>query len=116
MIRAWERIGLRTLSARDLGSHCTYRGTDPTPLKRAVYLRRVQGLNAPAILDQLRRGTIHRLVQFYDFDILDLFSRTTSPGPLVRATERQTLLGWVGVSMDLLAWGDLVMEPHLFNI
>lgn len=88
MIRAWERIGLRTLSARDLGSHRTCSETDPTPLKRAVYLRRVQGLNAPAILDQLRRGAIHRLVQFYDFDILDLFSRTTSPGPLVRATER----------------------------
>ena len=45
-----------------------------------------------------------------------MFSRSASQGPLVRPSERQTLHGWEGVRMDLLAWGDTVMEPHLFHI
>jgi transcriptional regulator with XRE-family HTH domain len=61
-------------------------------------------------------GIIHRLAQYYDSNILDFFSRTAPSGPLVRARDRQTLHGWDGVRMDLLAWGDTIMEPHLFHI
>lgn len=175
MIRAWERLGLRFSPSSGAGAHRIYTPDDIKLLKRAIYLRRVQGLNAPAILEQLRRdgvldaedgkaasntrsvgnrlrmlrlkhkkslaevakandisvgflsnlersqtgasiGIMHRLVHYYGSNILDFFSRTDSPGPLVRAGERQSLHGGVGVRMDLLAWGDIVMEPHLFHI
>ena len=54
MIRAWERLGLRR-EASKAGAHRLYDDADVELLCRAVYLRRVQGLNAPAILAQLRR-------------------------------------------------------------
>src|SRR5271154_1584723 len=54
MIRAWEKLGLihpvRTESAYRL-----YTQDDVRILRRAVYLRKVGGLNAPAILNQLRQ-------------------------------------------------------------
>ena len=58
MIRAWEKLGL----ARPLRTSSGYRlytAEDMRVLKRAVYLRRVLGLNAPAIVNQLKQeGTL----------------------------------------------------------
>lgn len=54
MVRSWEKLGL----ARPARSHSKYRlytNDDLRVLRRAIYLRRVQGLNAPAILNQLRQ-------------------------------------------------------------
>jgi transcriptional regulator with XRE-family HTH domain len=54
MVRAWEKLGL----ARPARTHSKYRvytNDDLKVLRRAVYLRRMQGLNAPAILRQLRQ-------------------------------------------------------------
>lgn len=54
MIRSWERLGLRREATKE-GEHRLYSEHDVELLCRAVYLRRVQGLNAPAIIDQIRR-------------------------------------------------------------
>ncbi len=61
-------------------------------------------------------GIMHRLARYYGTNILDFFSHTDSSGPLVRRKDRQSIHGWVGVQMDLLAWGDITMEPHLFHV
>ena len=53
MIRAWEKLGL-TRPVRTDSSYRMYTSEDIRVLRRAVYLRRVLGLNAPAILKQLR--------------------------------------------------------------
>src|SRR5579872_4559630 len=53
MVRAWERMGLAR-PARTVSSYRLYTQDDIRILRRAVYLRRVEGLNAPAILRQLR--------------------------------------------------------------
>jgi len=53
MIRAWERLGL----ARPIRTQSKYRlytSKDVRVLRKAVYMRRVLGLNAPAILNELR--------------------------------------------------------------
>lgn len=54
LLRAWERLGL----ARPFRTNSNYRmysAEDIRVLKRAVYLRKIRGLNAPAILDRLRQ-------------------------------------------------------------
>src|ERR1700733_3945151 len=60
LIRSWEKLGI----ARPLRSSSKYRlytSSDLQLLRRAIYLRKVRGLNAPAILDQLRReGLLNR--------------------------------------------------------
>lgn len=53
MVRAWEKLGLAR-PARTDSKYRLYSNEDLKVLRRAVYLRRVQGLNAPAILRQLR--------------------------------------------------------------
>ncbi len=54
MLRAWEKLGLAR-PARTDSKYRLYTNEDLKVLRRAVYLRRVQGLNAPAILRQLRQ-------------------------------------------------------------
>jgi len=174
MIRAWEKLGLirpvRTDSAYRL-----YTQEDVRILRRAVYLRKVSGLNAPAILNQLRQdgllprsrngsgseppsigprlrklrlqrgeslltvaralkisvgflsnlersqggasvGITHKLARYYGVNILDFFNPPPAEGPLVRSRDRKSLQGGPGVRMELLAWGKITMEPHLFRV
>jgi DNA-binding transcriptional MerR regulator/quercetin dioxygenase-like cupin family protein len=54
VIRTWESIGLGR-PQRTVSKYRLYTDADVKLLKRARYLRRVQGLNAPAILQMLRR-------------------------------------------------------------
>jgi DNA-binding transcriptional MerR regulator len=54
MVRAWEKLGLAR-PARTDSKYRIYSNQDLRILRRAVYLRRVQGLNAPAILRQLKQ-------------------------------------------------------------
>lgn len=54
MIRAWEKMGLAR-SIRTDSNYRIYTSDDVRMLRRAVYLRRVLGLNAPAIVHQLRQ-------------------------------------------------------------
>jgi DNA-binding transcriptional MerR regulator/uncharacterized cupin superfamily protein len=54
MVRSWEKLGLAR-PARSQSKYRLYTNDDLRVLRRAIYLRRVQGLNAPAILNQLRQ-------------------------------------------------------------
>lgn len=171
VIRSWESLGL-TRPRRTESKYRLYTSEDVKLLKRARFLRRVRGLNAPAILQllkreglvrpspdgatgaigirlrqlRLRRGlslahvakaagisvgflsaiersqmsasisTLRRLARFYKTNILDFFDPAESNSRLVRPASRKVLEAGPGVRMELLAWGNTVMEPHLFRI
>lgn len=61
-------------------------------------------------------GTLRKLARFYRTNILDFFDASGASGRQVRPTERKVLEAGTGVRMELLAWGNTVMEPHLFRI
>ncbi len=61
-------------------------------------------------------GTLRRLARYYRTNILDFFDTTDSDARLVRPAKRKVLEAGSGVRMELLAWGNKVMEPHLFRI
>ena len=61
-------------------------------------------------------GTLRRLAHYYRKNILDFFDPTESNTRLVRPATRKVLDAGPGVRMELLAWGNTVMEPHLFRI
>src|SRR5690242_18156803 len=171
VIRSWESLGL-TRPQRTASRYRLYTTEDVKILKRARFLRRVRGLNAPAIVQNLRRngvvrispdgaaggiglrlrnlrtrrnlslaavakavgisvgflsaiersqmsasvGTLRKLARFYKTNILDFFDPSESNAPLVRPDKRKILEAGPGVRMELLAWGNTVMEPHLFRI
>jgi len=171
VIRSWENLGL-TRPRRTASKYRLYTAADVKLLKRARFLRKVRGLNAPAIVQLLKRegqvrpsangasrglgirlrqlrmqrglslvqvarsvgistgflsalersqmsasvGTLRKLARFYKTNILDFFDPAESNSRLVTAQERKVLEAGPGVSMELLAWGNTVMEPHLFRI
>lgn len=174
MLRAWEKLGL-THPVRTRSKYRLYTPQDVKILKQARYLRRVRGLNAPAIVEQLRGqgllrrtaakahdtsydigrrlrhlrvqqgrslaqvarqagisvgflsaiersqmsasvATLRRLARIYDLNILDFFEASDGYQPLVKPRQRKRLQAGPGVSMELLAWGNTVMEPHLFRV
>ncbi len=61
-------------------------------------------------------GTLRKLARFYKTNILDFFDATENSTRQVRPAERKVLEAGEGVRMELLAWGNTVMEPHLFRI
>jgi transcriptional regulator with XRE-family HTH domain len=61
-------------------------------------------------------GTLRRLARYYRSNILDFFDATELNTRLVRPPKRKVLEAGPGVRMELLAWGNKVMEPHLFRI
>lgn len=62
-------------------------------------------------------GTLRRLAKFYKVNLFDLFNDgEESSRRIVRPRERKLLEAARGVRMELLAWGNTVMEPHLFQI
>lgn len=61
-------------------------------------------------------GTLRKLARFYKTNILDFFDASENGTHQVRPAERKVLEVGAGVRMELLAWGDTVMEPHLFRI
>lgn len=74
-------------------------------------------------LSALERGhmsasvsTLRRLARFYRVNILSLFDPSQSNPGRVRPAERKILNAGRGVRMELLAWGNTVMEPHLFRV
>src|SRR6267143_5375057 len=54
VIRSWESLGL-TRPRRTESKYRLYSPEDVKVLKRARFLRKVRGLNAPAILQMLKR-------------------------------------------------------------
>ena len=61
-------------------------------------------------------GTLRKLARFFDISILDLFNASEASPRRVSPQQRKVLPAGPGVWMELLAWGDTVMEPHLFRI
>src|SRR5216684_6709045 len=74
-------------------------------------------------LSALERGqmrasiaTLRRIARFYRTNILSLFETAGDNPRLVRPHQRKVLETTPGVRMELLAWGNTAMEPHLFRI
>ena len=74
-------------------------------------------------LSALERGqmrssvaTLRRIARFYRTNILSLFETAGDHPRLVRPAERKILETTPDVRMELLAWGNTVMEPHLFRV
>jgi len=61
-------------------------------------------------------GTLRKLARHYKHNILDLYETGPSHTHLVRPKSRKVLEAGPGVRMELLAWGNTVMEPHLFRV
>jgi quercetin dioxygenase-like cupin family protein len=61
-------------------------------------------------------STLRKLARFYKTNILEFFDPSESNSPLVPQDKRKVLEAGPGVRMELLAWGNTVMEPHLFRI
>jgi DNA-binding transcriptional MerR regulator/quercetin dioxygenase-like cupin family protein len=171
VIRSWERLGI-IHPVRTDSKYRLYSKDDVKVLKRARYLSRVRGLNAPAIVEQLKSrgavkgarhdaagamglrlrklrlsrrlslaevadavgisvgflsaiershmsasvGTLRKLARYHKLNILDFFDPSQANPYRVRPKERKKLHAGHGVRMELLAWGNTVMEPHLFTI
>jgi DNA-binding transcriptional MerR regulator/mannose-6-phosphate isomerase-like protein (cupin superfamily) len=74
-------------------------------------------------LSALERGqmrssvaTLRRIARFYRTNILSLFETAGDNPRLVRPEHRKILEPGPGVRMELLAWGNTAMEPHLFRV
>src|SRR5215831_2161934 len=74
-------------------------------------------------LSALERGqmrssvaTLRRIARFYRTNILSLFETAGDTPRLVRPTDRKILETTPDVRMELLAWGNTAMEPHLFRV
>ena len=172
ILRGWENLGLVSPS-RTQSKYRLYSPLDVRVLKRAQFLRRARGMNAPAIVHllktqgmlsaaaskpkaksigpRLRRlrmqrslslghvaravgvsigflsaiereqmsasiATLRRLARFYQINILSLFDPSEANPGRVRPSERKILDAGPGVRMELLSWGNTMMEPHLFRI
>jgi DNA-binding transcriptional MerR regulator/uncharacterized RmlC-like cupin family protein len=74
-------------------------------------------------LSALERGqmrssvaTLQRIARYYRTNILSFFEAARENPRLVRPAERKILETTAGVRMELLAWGNTAMEPHLFRV
>jgi DNA-binding transcriptional MerR regulator/quercetin dioxygenase-like cupin family protein len=170
-IRVWESLGLAR-PRRTASKYRLYSPEDIRLLKRASFLRKMQGMNAPAIVQTLKRegmvqpsrdgaasaignrlrqlrikrgaslatvakavavsvgflsaiersqmsasvSTLRKLARYYKTNILDFYDTAEMNKPLVRPGARKILEAGPGVRMELLAWGNTVMEAHLFRI
>ena len=107
--------------------------TAPLPGQRFRSLRTRRGLSLAQVaratkvsvgfLSSLERGqmrssisTLRRIARFYRTNILSLFETAAENPRLVRPSQRKVLETTPGVRMELLAWGQTAMEPHLFRI
>jgi DNA-binding transcriptional MerR regulator/mannose-6-phosphate isomerase-like protein (cupin superfamily) len=172
ILRTWETLGLVS-PQRTRSKYRLYTHGDVRILKRAQFLRRARGLNAPAIVHLLRKegvlssanqrpkaspvgarlrrmrlrkgyslskvaraagvsvgflsalereqmtasvATLRRLARFYRINILALFNPSEANPGRVKPADRKVLDAGPGVRMELLAWGNTLMEPHLFRI
>ena len=61
-------------------------------------------------------GTLRRIARFYKTNIISLFETNGEVQHLVRPSQRKILGTSGAVRMELLAWGNTAMEPHLFRV
>jgi DNA-binding transcriptional MerR regulator/quercetin dioxygenase-like cupin family protein len=93
--------------------------------KRGLSLAQVARATKVSVgfLSALERGqmrssvaTLRRIARFYKTNIGSLFQSNGDAPALVRPAERKILETNPKVRMELLAWGNTAMEPHLFRI
>jgi len=107
-------------SGRAIGTHLRkLRGKRRLPLAQVA---KAVGISV-GFLSALERsqmsasvGTLRKLARFYKTNILDFFDATGASSRQVRPAGRKVLEAGPGVRMELLAWGNTVMEPHLFRV
>src|SRR6267143_2047893 len=129
-LRAWEVLGLVS-PQRTQSRYRLFSESDVRLLQRAIFPRRGLSLAQVAratgvsvgFLSALERGqmrssiaTLRRIARFYHTNILSLFETAGDNPRLVRPNQRKVLETTPGVRMELLAWGNTAMEPHLFRI
>lgn len=94
-------------------------------VKRGLSLAQVARATDVSIgfLSALERGqmrssvaTLQRIARFYKTNILSMFETNGDSPVLVRPSQRKVLETSPHVRMELLAWGNTSMEPHLFRI
>jgi DNA-binding transcriptional MerR regulator/quercetin dioxygenase-like cupin family protein len=94
-------------------------------VKRGLSLAQVSRATRVSVgfLSALERGqmrssvaTLQRIARFYKTNILSMFETNGEPQPLVRPSQRKILETSPEVRMELLAWGNTAMEPHLFRV
>lgn len=94
-------------------------------MKRGLSLAQVAKATGVSVgfLSALERGqmkssiaTLRRIARFYRTNILSLFEAAGDNPRLVRPQQRKILETTPDVRMELLAWGQTAMEPHLFVI
>jgi quercetin dioxygenase-like cupin family protein len=61
-------------------------------------------------------ATLRRIARYYRTNILSFFEPAKENSRLVRPGGRKILETTEGVRMELLAWGNTAMEPHLFRV
>jgi transcriptional regulator with XRE-family HTH domain len=93
--------------------------------KRGLSLAQVARATGVSVgfLSALERGqmrssiaTLRRIARFYRTNILSFFEAAEENPRLVRPAQRKILETTPGVRMELLAWGQTAMEPHLFRV
>jgi len=94
-------------------------------IRRGLSLAQVARATGVSVgfLSSLERGqmrssiaTLRRIARFYRTNILSLFETAGEHPRLVRPAERKILETTPDVRMELLAWGNTAMEPHLFRV
>jgi DNA-binding transcriptional MerR regulator/mannose-6-phosphate isomerase-like protein (cupin superfamily) len=87
-----------------------------------VQVARAIGVSV-GFLSALERGqmrasiaTLSRIARYYRTNLLSFFDASRKNSRLVPPKERRVLETTKGVRMELLAWGNKFMEPHLFRI
>jgi len=94
-------------------------------MRRKLSLAQVARATSVSVgfLSALERGqmrcsiaTLRRIARFYKTNIISLFETNGEAQHLVRPSERKILETSSSVRMELLAWGNTAMEPHLFRV
>ncbi len=94
-------------------------------MRRGLSLAKVAQATGVSVgfLSALERGqmrssisTLRRIARFYKTNLLSLFETNGDAQRHVRPSQRRILETSPGVRMELLAWGNNAMEPHLFRI
>jgi DNA-binding transcriptional MerR regulator len=94
-------------------------------LRRKLSLAQVARATSVSVgfLSALERGqmrcsiaTLRRIARFYKTNIISMFETNGEAQRHVKPSQRKILETSSGVRMELLAWGNTAMEPHLFRI
>lgn len=102
MVRSWEKLGLAK-PARSQSKYRLYTNDDLRVLRRAIYLRRVQGLNAPAILKQLKQEGLLNHRESAPADSQSSIGPRFRKLRLQRGESLATVANAVGVSIGFLS-------------